>query len=530
MALVVHPAGEFPLADDWAYASSVRALLDHGTIELRPWTPAVTLSHVLWGALASLTFGYSVETLRWSTLALGLIGVLATWALLRVVRVGPYLAAVGAATIAVNPLYFGLAGTFMTDVGFLAVSTVALWAFARALRDGSRAFFVLGTVASVVATMNRQIGLAIGLGFLLSSLVLGRSRRMRSVVPLTVSIVALGLWQAFALDRGGPSIFDNVKTAEAAAFLSGGAPLVVGRVVWNLVGMATYLGLFVFPVAVVTTVVLERNEGRVRRVCRWAAVLLIAAMTTSVLSRLGLLLPHIGNMWEVTGIGPATLRDAFILKLRHLPEMSGAVRWSITLMGVGGGILAARLLFHASLRIFRGAEYDELRAPWVLLASVAGAWVGAVIFAPVFDRYWLPILPVLIALMTLDVGARSEQLVGVRWVYVTACGLLVAGAVYSVVAVHDYLAWNAARWSAASWLVDVHGVSPREIDGGYEWNAAHLYDPAYVVGPDRSWWWVHDDKWLLSFGPIAGRRIVWRVPFRRWMTDEDGEILVLERP
>lgn len=533
MASAVHPGGEFPLADDWAYASSVRALLARGEIELRPWTPAITLSHTLWGALASLLLGFSAETLRLSMLCLGFVGAVATYGLMRELEVTPALAAVAALTLVVNPLYFDLAGTFMTDVSFLAASTLALWGFARSLRTGSDRAFWFGTAAAITATLDRQIGLALSLGFAFAVLAgPASSRRLRALLPLVVTGVALVAWELFVRARGGPSLTNNVKTAEAAAFLIGPPSEVAGRVLWNAAGMATYLGLFVLPFAIVAASASRAGLAPGHGTRRWLWTLGLALAGAAGLARLGVLMPFIGNIWEPTGIGPATLRDTFVLHLPHLPEMARWSRWMITFASVAGALLVLRLVADGKLWLV-GSLAPATRSVLVLLLFVGGLYAGSVLLAPCLDRYWLPVVPILLGVMAIALHPRSDQRVpgASRTSRVIVLVLLAAGAWYSVAGVHDYLAWNRARWAAGDWLLTQLAVPASSIDGGFEWNAGHLYDPSYVVRPDKSWWWVQDDRWLISFGPIAGRRIVRRVPYARWLPPRGGgEILVLERP
>ncbi len=61
---VIEPRGEFPLADDWAYAHSVRWLLDEHRIRLSEWIGMNLLPQTLAGGAAAWLFGYSFTTLR----------------------------------------------------------------------------------------------------------------------------------------------------------------------------------------------------------------------------------------------------------------------------------------------------------------------------------------------------------------------------------------------------------------------------------------------------------------------------------
>jgi hypothetical protein len=83
MVILVNPIGDFPLNDDWAYGRAVQSVVEKGDFQLSGWTATNLFSQVFWGALFCLPFGFSFTALRFSTLTLGLIGILSTYGLLR---------------------------------------------------------------------------------------------------------------------------------------------------------------------------------------------------------------------------------------------------------------------------------------------------------------------------------------------------------------------------------------------------------------------------------------------------------------
>ena len=78
-------------------------------------------------------------------------------------------------------------------------------------------------------------------------------------------------------------------------------------------------------------------------------------------------------------------------------------------------------------------------------------------------------------------------------------------------------------------LIEVQKIDPRSIDGGFEYNALRFYDPGYVVSPDKSWWWVQDDAYVIAFGPLPGYTEVGQRPFARWMPARAGSIYALRK-
>jgi hypothetical protein len=107
--------------------------------------------------------------------------------------------------------------------------------------------------------------------------------------------------------------------------------------------------------------------------------------------------------------------------------------------------------------------------------------------------------------------------------------MLALFAAFAVPATHDYLAWNRARWAVLDDLIVTKKVDERLIDGGFEFNALRFYDAAYVAKPDRSWWWVQDDSYVLSFGPLPGYSEIGRRDFERWLPARSGAVYALQK-
>jgi hypothetical protein len=45
----------------------------------------------------------------------------------------------------------------------------------------------------------------------------------------------------------------------------------------------------------------------------------------------------------------------------------------------------------------------------------------------------------------------------------------------------------------------------------------------------KSWWWVEDDRWVVSFTALEGYRVADRRQWQRWLPPSAGEVLLLER-
>ena len=141
LVILVNPIGNFPLNDDWAYGWTVNTLLTTGQFYLSDWTAPNLVPQALIGTLFTLPFGFSFTALRFSTLTLGLLGVLVTYGLLREVNAARGAALCGALILALNPLYFSLANSFMTDVPSFTFFMASVYCIIRGLEMAVRPLY-----------------------------------------------------------------------------------------------------------------------------------------------------------------------------------------------------------------------------------------------------------------------------------------------------------------------------------------------------------------------------------------------------
>ena len=165
MAVLVNPIGDFPLNDDWAFAASVEKLIDSGNFVLPNWSAPNLLTHVVWGSLFAYIFGYSFTVLRISTLVLALIGLIATFKLLREIKLSSGTSLLAVMIIAANPVFFVSSNTFMTEVPFFSLSLISLFFLTKALSTERLSCIFIGSAAAVLALLVRQLGFAIPIGF-----------------------------------------------------------------------------------------------------------------------------------------------------------------------------------------------------------------------------------------------------------------------------------------------------------------------------------------------------------------------------
>jgi 4-amino-4-deoxy-L-arabinose transferase-like glycosyltransferase len=534
MAVVINPVGDFPLNDDWAYALAVRSLLDTGRFTLLGPIVANQVAQVYWGALFCLPFGFSFTALRISTLVLGGTGILALYLLLRELGAQRQIALAGAFTLAVNPFYLGLSLTFMTDVPFISVITLSLWLYVRGARRGDAVSLGLAVVLSFVAILIRQFALMLPLAFGIAHITRkGTGGRALAIAALPIVLgIALHLaYQRWLLTTG--------RIPSVAAQL--GLPNSVFRFVLHgghvTVQFLSYVGLCAAPfLAYLSFTRRARTEVTVwSSSFSWKVSVLLTVVLTATFAALGDILPALGNVLAPFGLGPLTLRDTYVLHTNE-PRVAAIVTglWGFaTALSAWVAVLFLLAVSRTLTSLVRNARWPERRRlawPQVLFIMVIVSYVGGMVLISndrlMFDRYVLPLIPPVLAILLIDTS--NSRLVPERSKRMMQCFLLVLYAAFSVTATHDYLAWNRARWAATDFLLQA-GVTPQRIDGGYEFNGWYLYSPDYIDKPGKSWWWVDDDEYIIASGPLSGYEETGRFRVSSWLGLGESSVLILHR-
>jgi len=542
MIALVNPIGDFPLNDDWIYAEATRSIVRTGDFRLHSAIMNL-ISHALWGALFCLPFGCSFTVLRFSTLTLGLGGIFALYALIREIGGDARVALLGAATLAINPLYFDLANSFMTDVPFVSLLLVAIYFIVRGLRRQSNLHLAIGVTASFAAMLDRQSGLAVLLGFAIAY----PSRNGWKPTTLLIGIVpaALGVALQVAYQRWLTGTGRGSEVLFTGNLIPSSLPLFIWRSLRHSAAAAPYIGLFALPVVIARAVEAWRGSGGRRD--RWAR-LVCAALGPLLFGALvwrGMLIPSLPNVLIKSGLGPLTLRDTFILSVND-PGSSPGVDgfWLVvSALGVVGccSILYEMAVIVSATATLRGREYFGRQA-WLycLLVMTALAYWGAMLVAVeqigvLYDRYLVPLIPLVIvsliaARQAVDTGGSGVDYRAWAPLPTTLqLALLTCFAAFSIAATHDYLAWNRSRWLALRWLMAEAHVAADRIDGGPEFNGLLLYDPKYQRRKGKSFWWVVDDEYVITSGPLPGYKEYRRYPFDRWLPFPGSSIFVLRR-
>lgn len=527
--LVVNPRGEFPLNDDWSYAWSVRSLVEDHVLNFTGWVSMPLIAQIAWGSLFTALAGFSFEALRYSTLVFGYVSIISTFALLRISGFHIGMSLVGTLVLLVNPVFFSLSFTFMTDVPFTAFFVTSTALMMIGINRNSAWVIMAGLAVATLALLVRQLGLALFPGFAIGYLARNGISRRSATVALLGLLLGVGTYVGYGviLDRLEitPELY-RVKSISLLATLTSLSGL--KGAARNMAIMLPYFGFFILPF-----LVLYVRRGTASARSR-VGVTLVGLVVAGLLLLSGMTFPPAGNILFQVGcgppqlsVGPVTLRDMHVLCQSSAPLLPRSVQiFTLVISCVAGVIVAAYVLnpilprFGQSLHEFAAEKWQKL-----MLFSIIAVYLVPLLLGGMFDRYLIPLLPLVLAAFADIRLTRSASNVRI----LAAVALLTLYGGFSVLATHDYLAWNRARWSAIAFLEEELLVESSEIDGGFEYNGWHNYSPRYRMDDEKSWWWVHDDRYVISMHEAAGFEVVGSFETFAWIPGSSPSILVLHR-
>jgi len=519
---LVSPQGEFPLNDDWAYAWSVRHLLQTGELRISEWISATVVFQIYWGALfAQLAGGFSFTALRWSTLVMSFVGCLALYDLLRQLDIPAPSALLGALTYAVNPIYVYLSYTFMTDVFYLTPMMLSLSFYVRGVKQESEQALVIGSIFAALSYLSRQLGatlpLAAGLVVLLKERRFDWRRMLMASLLPTLAFTGHTIWLRYF--HGIPWGLElNAVQNSFKVFFQPTMPI---NIFWRLLLGMLYMGMFTLPVMVAAALSLSLERMRLIWLSKifgaWLTALGVLVVAITFLT--GTPMPYLANVINREGIGALTLGGE---KTPITPEW---VFWLVTIVSPVAGAAQGALWTDMLLNARREGPHP---AVVMFIASLLMAALTAIIVF-MWDEYLLVFIPAGLYLV-LRLGPINLR----GWI----AGLAICAAMlaYSLYEMADHMAWNTARWAAGEKLV-AGGVSPEAIDGGFEWVGWYEFETALPVAIARgqseslfAWQTVTPDQYKFTFEPLAGYTIFQSVVYRVPVFDREAEIYVLQPP
>lgn len=506
--------------DEWIYVRSVESLVMDGQFRVPDFSGATLLFQTLWGSLFAKTLGMSFGALRLSTVVLVLISGLALYGLLRDLKIRPSLSALGTALFLFNPLSFVLSFTFMTDAPATALMVISTFFYVRAIRDTPTSGWLraLGGLFSLLAFLVRPQGILISVVAALHLLLIKRSKLTPVLQALGVPIVGVAAFVAWlVLVNGVPgqqTIFAQTLTKSAHK-----APLLA----WHVVASGiTYSGLFLFPLAAAGIVLLFRRPFP----SPWGWVLIGTCVLTSAWV-LAWWLPRgesmpFGESWlTLSGPGPPETRIG-------RPAIFGnSFRIWLT---IGSSLAAILITFHLG-RPKRSTDRSGPRKIALIALLMLSQMIAVILpssyFEGAHDRYFLPILPLLIPLALWkmsDIGTAEL----IAWPLVGVMTL------FAVAGTRDFLTFERETWRLAE-QTTADGVSYQQLSVGPGWDCYHLAGTAQTrPSPGQQWWIIlcessTKSEYVISGDQTEGHEVIKKVAYSNWLSRRPTFLYLLKR-
>lgn len=501
-ALLVWPAENFPVYDDWAYAEGVRNLVELGEIKFSDWAAPNQISHTLWGALFAVPLGTGYLSLRLATLTAALLSSLCLYRLLREVATPIATALLATFAVMFHPATFFLSFSFMTDVSYAAAQTVAMALLLAGLRARLIHASAIGWSVGLAALLCRQTGFAIPVGHA-GAFLAEKGVRIRHVMITALPIAAFILVQAayqFWLHASG-------RTPAQFGAINGGAPANALSVFSTLIVTTGECGLALLPISVLIVATFLARAERGRRL-RFFAIAFVLTVCLLVLARIS---------------GGALYRTIVIGGLH-----TGA---GSAIIGAGSALLSAlasSLFLCAVFLSVRAALREKAEAvlPALALACLALFALLAILcsLGVQYDRYFIPVISLAAVIVC---AGRGFGLPPRRAVWLAAV-LLVVMADQTLIKTHNFFTLERARLAAVQDLVR-QGVPRENIDAGWMLNGADNFGRFGDKADLYSWYAVRE--YVVDPVPEPGYRVISRytAPLAATLYSRSADVLVQYR-
>ncbi len=491
--LLVQPAADVPLVDDWVYAWSVKHLVRTGSLQILEISAIYPVVHILLGGATASLFGFSFEALRLSTIVVSTAGCWALFFTLRELRCRPDTAFLGGAALALHPVYFALTFSFMTEVPFISLSTMALYWYVRAVQRNQPRSLWVGGICALAAFLVRPIGILLPLAAAPVVLTVPdwRASVKRASAPLGATVMTMLALQMLLPHWLGPLDWAGVRQNYLRWLFT-----VSWReyAEWNV--NLLFVAAFPFlPVAV----------GMLCARRRWKPVAIVAvALMVGCWLTLGRVPPAVPD-WQTWSLQEFTARSLIAGNLSPSPWSASAA----PVVNVLGALALATLLTAIAGRSEGGLSRSRAGAVILLLGVLHVGAINALWFYN--DRYYVVLAPVLaiVCASSIDTSRIGRTV---------AAALLLVWAAVDITGVRDMLGVNEAVAQTAREL-EAQDVPPYEIDTGWSLNGWRLYaHPEHLPeGADRRYdvpfvTSKRQTRYVIAKNPIADGETIRTIP------------------
>ncbi|MBL7902620.1 MAG: glycosyltransferase family 39 protein [Bacteroidia bacterium] len=511
---IVNPLREFPLNDDWSYSKSVRILQFEHRFTIGDW-PAMTLfTHVIWGFLFTKSFGYSLVVLRISGICASVIGSLILYSLVKKISGHKTFALCTALAVFLNPIYFNLSNTFMTDVSF---TTVFIWCalLIYNFHQVQKPLTLLWIfIASSLLVLIRQFGIVVPFAFLLSCLFMKHKRWFYSLLALFCLAMVYGVFKYYEnylagiLPEHAAYKFSNSIGLKNDAFM---------QVLFYNIEQRIKI-LIVLVLTFVAPVLLIFLPGAFKASNKFVFFIVLILSFIFVNSFFREVPFPFRNIFMNMTVGYETFFQNAQSPVAHNHSDSFEKIMSMVKLILSAISIAVSVLFFINKRSTGTETVNRLPFVIFILTFFVLYLFELFISESFFDRYALPLI---VSLILAVVYFTSIYKPDFKFYF-----LLIPFFFYvSVFGTRDYFEWNTKKWEAYRYLRDENNIPSDKINAGFEvscWNDGR-----------ESWWANYLDlngiNYLIQFKSENGFSPLKAYEFQRYFPYKEDKIYIFVR-
>lgn len=513
LCFFINPILNTPVTDDWRYAYPVKSLIETEHLTIKSIFAPNILFQIVWGYLFCLIGGgFSFTALRFSTLVIAFIGILFFYKIIKESTSSNLIAFLFCLLVIFNPFFLSLSYSFMTDVPFLSLCIIALYSFQLFLKTEKNQYLAWGILFSIAAFLVRQPGII--MPFILAIILSFRKNPGKKYWILATILILISFFTYFATEW--LKIYLNIKwvyvnvTDQYIQTLIKTPQYFVIEILKKSYKAIITIGLLTLPVFP-----LIKNALKYKRNIHLLIILLNLVILIFMVNS-NKIFPFDGTTIKKYGIGPVLLKDISILELPNAPEIP---KFILILLNYIGQLAGSYMFIALYLNL------KEKITPFkILLVFFTLIYLGLMAITSFFDRYYL--LPVVAALILMSEIIETNNIQ--KWRKLISFTLFIPIFWFSLAGTKEYMAWRKAQLTAFNWITN-QGITIKEMDAGMELNGWYNYSIDLHPPKEKSWWWVNDDKYVLSMGNIKGYTTIKRFPYFRYLSFKEDYIYVLKQ-
>lgn len=516
LIIIVNPLGDFPINDDWRYAYPVMSWLETGSISMSDDFAPTILLQVIWAYLFSLPFGeFSFTTLRFSVLILAFLGIGFFYRTTLALTSSKKIAFFGAIILLLNPLYFNLSFSFMTDVPFLFTCLATMFAMYFYFKKEEKRYLIFIIFGSVASFLIRQPGIlflpVLGLMILLKKI-------DKSSILFFVSMLLISAATYLSFDIFLKPLMKIEKAYVPVTqlfydyFLENPLNFVL-EIFKKLVKTIIYIGFFSLPILPFIFRKIKSVGGLNKKVILPLLVFNLGLLF--FLHSIEKIFPFGGNIMYNFGLGPELLKDTYTLELASTPRLPIWVMYLFNFIGqiVGCWIMILMVKTYHSISVLQKKFF-------LFLFLLNATYLPLMSITSFYDRYLLLTFASVFLYLMLFVDLKLQNVF-----YVLPIVLM---SYFAVAGTRDYLSWQRTKLEAFHFL-EKEKIDLKKIDAGFELNGWYNFQEGWESPDHLSFWWVNDDEYIISFGKIDGYKVFKEYSFWSTLHFQRQDILILKR-